>query len=235
MSVERPVKPLPGPRTRRRGLVAAVAAAVGFAVPPADAMPVPCTQKRCDGKCVAFTPANGCGAAGCTKACGVVGAQPACKPVNGVSTCDYETCQSGRLDLDGKRQNGCEAIDTPYIVFQIPTTFTLSTLAGATNYQFKGVAGGRTSTNDDRHDIPATFYLRVEHRDTAAAIDRCLAIAAGMPSTSKAWLELHASGGKIVQVPYTYNDPPGYGALRLLVRDQPDITVACHVNLKPPD
>ncbi len=219
---------------RRLGGVALVALGVGFLAPgrtvEANMKPGVCAQKLCAGHCVAPTPQNGCGAASCS-ACGVVGAAAVCEGAG----CGYQSCWSGYQDLDGKRSNGCEAIVTNRLWFQLPGKYKIAAAAGVASYQFIGVASGRMSQVDNVDKaMPAGFSVRVLGREAAEAIDRCLTISAALPASSKAWIELYTTGpGAIVQVPYTDNSPPGYAELNLRVPASPEVVVTCHVNSEP--
>jgi hypothetical protein len=198
--------------------------------------PFTCTQKLCGGKCVAPAPQNGCGAAGCNQ-CGVVGAAAVCEAAGPTTSCGYTTCFSGRQDRDGRRNNGCEAIVTNHFKFPISAKFRVESIEGATVYRFiLAPPGGRMTQSGNTINTPASFSLRTPRSETAAAIERCLAMSVAIATPGKVWLEIftHSEGpDAIVQVPYLDNTPPDYNNVILSLPASPKLSVTCHVNLEP--
>lgn len=191
-------------------------------------------QQRCDGKCVPKSPQIGCGDKFC-RSCVVVGAAPACESTGKEGICGYSKCFDGRVDLDGERTNGCEAIKVPYMVFQIPATYARMSLDGRVRYELSGVASGSMTQSGDKQPTGKSFSFTVPTGPTLTEIDRCFALAAALPASAKVWLEMHEPT-TIYQIPYIDNSPhdqPSYVKVVLDVRDGPKHAVNCRVNHPP--
>jgi hypothetical protein len=189
-------------------------------------------QRTCGGKCVAPTPQNGCGQNNCT-ACSVVGAAPACEGPD--LTCGYTQCFHKRIDLDGKRHNGCEAYEVGLMRFLVPNNYTRGWTPTETRYEMQITNGNMV--REEKVSLTGSVYLTVQGKDTTDAIDHCMALA---PTVPKVWIEIYkagAAGQKIVQVPYVDNSPqspPNYSGIVLRVPAEP-MVVRCLVNREPPN
>lgn len=72
--------------------------------PSSVSAPCPSGAKRCEGRCVASSPATGCGAASCAP-CSPPHASAACSSAD---ACAVDACESSFGDCDGDATNGCE-------------------------------------------------------------------------------------------------------------------------------
>lgn len=179
-------------------------------------------QLLCGGKCVPRTPQTGCSS--CTP-CQVVGASSTCEGSGKDSRCGYTACMTDRIDLDGDRTNGCEALVTNYLVFRVPAAFMVSSSTTATTYEFSGIAGGRWRQEGELRAMPQWIQLQVGGPRVSEAIARCLSLTATAPS--KVWLEVFNSG-----IPSMIQRSPG--TARVEIPEATPATVQCYVNREPP-
>jgi len=230
----------PTSRTRRTSLPLAAGALGGllFADRPVDAQvgiqACDAAQQRCSGRCVPKTPQTGCGDTKCRQ-CFVAGAEPACESAGSDLVCGYSKCFADRIDLDGKRTNGCEAIKVGRLVFKIPTTYARKSSEEHVRYVLSEVASGSMSHSGDVWGTGKSFDFTVPPGPVLTEIDRCFALAAALPASATVWLEVR-SPTTIFQLPATDNAPygaPTYNKVVLDVRDGPKYSILCHVNQPP--